>query len=193
MPHDPSMEPRILPLASAAGPDETAARRSSPRGLLEAVVAEQSQARRERGLPPFTVDLDVAEEHFVQADPALIRRVFAALLANAMDASDRDTSVREVPRLREIVVTSVASADAIEIEVADSGPGLPARVKARLFDRQSTTAPDAAGPDLSGAWLAEVRTIVERLGGTLHAADCPDGGAAFTLRLPHRRARRMAA
>jgi signal transduction histidine kinase len=151
-------------------------------------VAEQSQARRDRGLSPFSIELDVAEEHLIHADPAMIRRIFAALLANAMDAADHDTSVREVPRLREIIVTSVAYADAIEIEVADSGPGLPAHAKARLFDPDFTTKPEEFGP-----LLVEARTIVERLGGTLHAADCPDGGTAFTFRMPHRMARRMAA
>jgi signal transduction histidine kinase len=57
----------------------------------------------------------------------------------------------------------------VEIEVADSGPGRPP----------------------SG--LAGRRAAVERLGGTAACTNCPEGGTAVTLRLPHRRSRGMAA
>lgn len=93
-----------------------------------------------------------------------------------------------MPQMREIVVTSIDYPDAIEIEVADSGPGLWGQTQSRLFEPGFTTKPDGAGLSLAAA-----SALVEQLGGTLHAANCPEGGTAFTLRLPQKRASRMAA
>ena len=66
----------------------------------------------------------------------------------------------------------VLLADAIEVEVADSGPVLSVVERAWL-DRQSTRA--------------------ARLGGTLEVRACPEGGTALTLRLPRRLTERRAA
>jgi signal transduction histidine kinase len=71
-----------------------------------------------------------------------------------------------------VVVTSVAGTAGLEIEVADSGPGL------------------AGGPHGS---LTAVRPLAERLGGTLAWRGCPEGGSAVTLHLPRRGHQRQAA
>jgi Ca2+-transporting ATPase len=46
---------------------------------------------------------------------------------------------------------------------------------------------------LPGLALAAVRAAAARIDGTLHAANCPEGGVAITLRLPRRQAQRLAA
>ena len=87
-----------------------------------------------------------------------------------------------------MVITSVEYADAIEIEVADSGTGLSNNTKSRLFEPGFSTKPDG-----TGLALASARVLVEQLGGALDAINCPDGGTAFTLRVPHGKAMRQAA
>jgi sensor histidine kinase regulating citrate/malate metabolism len=88
--------------------------------------------------------------------------------------------------VREVVVTSVGYPDAIEIEVADSGPSA---IAENYFLKP-------AGPlalaDVHGL-ESRVWQLVVQLGGTLTAINCPEGGTAFTLRLPHRLRQRMAA
>jgi hypothetical protein len=79
-----------------------------------------------------------------------------------------------MPVAREVVVTSIEYADAIEIEVADSGPLCP-----------PTTADAIPEP--------AIQRLLDQVGGRLTTAACPEGGRALTLRLPHRRLRRMAA
>ena len=74
-----------------------------------------------------------------------------------------------------------ARADASAISVADNGPGIPAELRARVFEPYFTTKPIGVG---TGVGLAVSLGIVEAHGGTL-TVDCPpDGGAVFTITLP---------
>jgi two-component system, NtrC family, sensor kinase len=66
----------------------------------------------------------------------------------------------------------------VQIEVADSGPGLAGELLGQLFRPFVTRKPDGTG---LGLWIS--RGIVERYGGTLSAANRPQGGAVFTLKL----------
>ena len=176
-------------LGDLVAPDEAAARWISPRGVLESLLAETNHARHDRQLPPANIQLDVPEGHLIHADPTLVRRVFETLLCNALDAADQGGDGRSSSRaLTEVVVTSVAYADFIEIEVADSGAGLSPHARAWLFEPGFTTKPDGAGLGLAAA-----RALVSQLGGTLDVLNCPEGGAAFTLKLPCSQPRRMAA
>jgi hypothetical protein len=70
-----------------------------------------------------------------------------------------------------VVVTTIDTGDALEIEVADS-------------------AADAARQQ---AAVADLRPLVDRAGWGLSLAACPDGGTAVTLRIPRRRGRSLAA
>jgi len=166
----------LVQLGDLVSPGVPAARWVSPRGVLEAVLAKIQGGSSAVPLPLVT--LDVPEGHAVHADPALVRRVLETLLVNAIDAAGVGG---------EVVVTSVEYADAIEIEVADSGPGLTTHARAWLFEPGFTTKTDG-----SGVALAAASSLVDQLGGTIDATDCPDGGSAFTIRLPHGR-RRLAA
>lgn len=73
-----------------------------------------------------------------------------------------------------------AGANTIEIEVSDTGPGLGPELLRELFKPFVTRKKDGTG---LGLWIS--RSIVERYGGELIAADRDDGikGARFTLRL----------
>lgn len=166
----------LVQLGDLVSPDAPTARWVSPRGVLEAVLAKVQHASGGAALP--RISLDVPEGHAIHADPMLVRRVLETLLANAIEAAGGHG---------EVVVTSVEYADAIEIEVADSGPGLTSHARAWVFEPGFTTKADG-----SGVALAAASSLVDQLGGTIDATDCPDGGSAFTIRLPHGR-RRLAA
>jgi signal transduction histidine kinase len=78
------------------------------------------------------------------------------------------------------VALEAAAADgAVELRVADSGPGVPPEVRERIFEPFFTTR--ARG---TGLGLAVARQIVEAHGGRISVGDSPGGGARFTLRLP---------
>ncbi|MER8185071.1 sensor histidine kinase [Kitasatospora sp. NPDC094015] len=72
---------------------------------------------------------------------------------------------------------------ALLIEVADSGPGIPAELRERVFE-EGWTSKDAPAHRPRGLGLALVRRVVERAGGRITVGDGPLGGARFTVRLP---------
>jgi two-component system NtrC family sensor kinase len=115
------------------------------------------------GLPPLLGDADQ------------LQQVMANLLTNARQALEQ----RAVPRC--LRVSARAAGGAIEITIADNGPGIPAEVRGRIFDPFFTTKPVGAG---TGIGLAVSRGIAEAHGGSLHLGEAPEGGACFVLRLP---------
>ncbi|MEK6235382.1 MAG: ATP-binding protein, partial [Planctomycetales bacterium] len=88
----------------------------------------------------------------------------------------------------EIVATSYCGKDWYELEIADSGEGVEGDL------RQQTFAPfySTKGKGL-GLGLTVVAQIAAAHGGEVDVLNCPEGGAAYTLRFPSRAAAAKAA
>lgn len=125
------------------------------------------------------VEIDVPPATLLDADREMIRKAVLNLVLNALDA---------MPHGGELVITSYDGQAAFELEVADSGPGIREEEKARLFEPFFST--KATG---TGLGLAIVLHVAEAHGGSVAAINCPEGGAAFTIRIPNRRAMGAAA
>jgi signal transduction histidine kinase len=69
----------------------------------------------------------------------------------------------------------------LQIDVEDQGPGLPADMGERIFQPFVSTKDSG-----TGLGLAICKRIVEDHGGTIAAANRPEGGAVFTVTLPIR-------
>lgn len=148
------------------------------RDVLESMVDAVLGASPER--PPVDVEIDVPPAVVVSVDAAALGRVLAPLLERAVDAARR--CARPGRRRPEVVVTGVRGTDSLEIEFADSGPGLePAEIATLARGRPRT------GPQGSDARLADVVRRAAALGASVTAVDCPDGGSAVTLLFPRRR------
>jgi len=116
----------------------------------------------------------------VSADSDLIVQVLLGLLANAADV---------VPRGGEVRLGARADGDGlVEIDVADSGPGVPEELRGRIFEPFFTTRDKG-----TGLGLAVARQIVEAHAGRIEVAERPGGGALFRIALPEARAARMEA
>jgi two-component system, sensor histidine kinase FlrB len=118
------------------------------------------------------VSIDVSASLTVEADRDMLRRAVLNLALNALDA---------MPDGGELVITAVSGRYGIELEVADTGPGLSEEVSRRAFEPFFTT--KSTG---TGLGLAIVYRVLEVHGGKVEAANCPEGGAAFTICLPYR-------
>jgi two-component system, NtrC family, sensor histidine kinase HydH len=134
---------------------------ASPAALLREAAAEVGSTR-------VHLDLDGAPATW-PLDPGHLRQVLINLLRNALQAGP--TGAVEAR-----VATSPAG---LVITVRDRGPGIPAAEQERVFEPFHTTRVQG-----TGLGLAVARRIVTLHGGTITAADHPDGGALFTITIP---------
>ncbi|CAN5900781.1 hypothetical protein BH23PLA1_BH23PLA1_03730 [soil metagenome] len=107
-----------------------------------------------------------------------VTQVLFNLLLNAIDATDKGGHIR---------ISAQRVGSAVELEVADDGPGISPEGQARLFQPYYTT--KAVG---TGLGLFVSRQIVEELSGTLTYQTIPGEGSTFTIRLPLTEPRRAA-
>jgi signal transduction histidine kinase len=148
--------------------DRDPQRRSFPlRPLIDEVVTSLAPQLAAQAIRT-TVDIPAGES--VSADREMIRRAVLNLILNALDA---------MPKGGAIAVRSVRHAQCVELQVADTGPGLSEEALGRAFEPYYTTKP--AG---TGLGLAIVYRIAEVHGGSVLAANGPERGARFTLTLP---------
>jgi two-component system sensor histidine kinase HydH len=108
----------------------------------------------------------------VQVDGDLVCQVLVGLLSNAAQAT---------PPGGEVTVRTGTVGDAVELSVADDGPGIAPELRERIFEPFFTTRPEG-----TGLGLAVARQIVEAHGGRISAGAAPSGGACFTVHLPTR-------
>ena len=123
--------------------------------------------------------IDIPAAQTITGDRELLRRAVRNLLLNAIDA---------MPRGGSLTATSAIGPNAVELEIADTGPTLSDEERQQAFELNPTAQRQGTG------WgLAVVRRIAELHGGSVAAANCPEGGAAFTLRIPRPAAMEAAA
>jgi signal transduction histidine kinase len=135
-------------------------------------LAPQLEAQR------IDLDLDVPPNTLLTADREMFRRAILNLVLNAIDA---------MPDGGSLIITSYEAASGFELEVADSGPGLSDEAKRKAFEPFFTTKQNG-----TGLGLAVVYHVAEAHGGTVTAMNCPEGGAAFTIKFPRRSMRAAA-
>jgi two-component system phosphate regulon sensor histidine kinase PhoR len=145
------------------------------RALVHAVVADLTPGVEDRHQ---TVRVSVeAGAETLRGDPAKLHDALRNLVGNA---------ITYAPEHTEIEVTAAPDATAVEIRVADRGPGIPDDDLARVFERfYRVDKSRARDPGGTGLGLAIVKHLVEMHGGTVRAENRPEGGACFTLTLPH--------
>ena len=135
---------------------------------VDAVAAQAALATDPRVQLTVPDDLPLA-----MADPGLLERVVANLLANARRAS---------PPGGTVTIRGDATDAAIRLAVVDHGPGLPVAAREAAF-APFQRLDDHTGGGL-GLGLAIARGFTEAQGGTLVPSDTPGGGLTMTITLP---------
>jgi nitrogen fixation/metabolism regulation signal transduction histidine kinase len=107
----------------------------------------------------------------VALDRALMRRVVANLVQNAVDAAR--------PQRARVHLEVSRDAERAVLAVEDEGPGIGPDLRERIFDPYFTTKSDG-----TGLGLAIVKKIVLQHGGEIAAGERAGGGARFEVRLP---------
>jgi two-component system sensor histidine kinase KdpD len=125
---------------------------------------------------PFETDIPKDLPLF-RADAALMEQVIANLLLNSALHTAPDTPI--------FLAAGVDNAKSrIFFTVADRGPGLPAAMRERLF--QKFQRGDAAKAGGLGLGLSIIRGFVAAQGGDVVAGENPGGGAVLTVYLPYK-------
>ena len=104
----------------------------------------------------------------------LLKQVLFNLAKNAVEAMHAGGHLKFTTRL-----AMVDGQREVEIEVADTGPGLPAAIASHLFEPVISE----KGGDHAGLGLTISRSLVERLNGHLSCTSTPQG-TQFLIRLP---------
>jgi len=153
---EPAPEIRIVPLAPAIEAAAEEARLSEQGVRLVRLVQEGEQ---------------------VSADPDQLHRILVNLLRNAREAIEHHQGRTGQGEIR---VSLMTEDGASLIQVADNGPGVPERVRERLFQPFA----GSGRPEGAGLGLAIARELAQAHGGDLMLAESGPEGSVFTLRLP---------
>ena len=116
---------------------------------------------------------DFAELPAIQADPNKLKQVFINLLMNASQAMPEGGTLS--------VRTTLVAGEEIEAAVTDTGPGIPADVRERIFEPFFSTKREGEG---TGLGLYICRNIVAEHEGRLLLESVPGQGATFRVVLP---------
>ena len=109
----------------------------------------------------------------IAADPVELQQVFVNLVNNAIDA------MRGQPGVRLITIEFVRKESAVQVRVADTGPGIAEEYIEKLFEPFFTTKSTGIGMGLQIC-----RSAVEAMGGELTVTNREEGGACFAFDLP---------
>jgi two-component system sensor histidine kinase KdpD len=143
--------------------------------VLEEIVGSALHRTR-RELEEHLVDVRLATDlPLISVDGLLLEQVLVNLLDNA---------ARYTPPHTTIIVAASVDSKWLRLSVSDNGPGLPPGSEQRIFEKFYRASPVADRSRGSGLGLAICRAIAQVHGGTITAANRPDGGAEFVLRLP---------
>lgn len=139
-------------------------------GILDTLLILQSRLRNHQ------VEVRLEETPPVRCHPGSINQVWTNLIVNAADAMTQPGILtiqsRYNPEAREVCV-----------DVTDTGPGIPASDRARIFDMNFTTKANTSGFGL-GLGLVISREIIQKYGGRIEVEDNAPRGARFRVILP---------
>ncbi|MBB5959659.1 signal transduction histidine kinase [Saccharothrix tamanrassetensis] len=158
--------------------------------LLE--ISRTDQRADDTTLEP--IDLAVLVENVIAARPGRAvaveadapapqvlgdRRRLDRVVANLLDNADRHAGGA-------VRVAVLSRRGMARLEVDDGGPGVPAALRDRIFDRfdRGARAGSRGGDTGSGLGLALVAQHVQRHGGTARVEQRPGGGARFIVEIP---------
>ncbi|HUT32164.1 MAG TPA: ATP-binding protein [Planctomycetota bacterium] len=106
----------------------------------------------------------------IQADPKLLKQALLNLLINAEEA---------VPKGGELILQTSSDGAGVQLDVTDTGIGIPDHQIAKIFDLYFTTKESG-----SGLGLCTTRRIIELHGGSIAVETEAGKGTHFTVRLP---------
>lgn len=139
--------------------------------LMDTLITEFGVMARERGLLLESVSSSL----WMTSDPQLLRRVLQNFVANAL----------RYTRSGSVLIGIRRRANAVEIQVGDSGPGIAEADRSRIFEEfQRLPAARAAAPEGLGLGLAIAARISKLLGHSITLRSIPGRGTLMGVIVP---------
>jgi signal transduction histidine kinase len=140
-------------------------------------LGEIAEAYRDRAeASRVLLEVDIGTTGVIVTDPDRIAQIAANLTENAL---------RYTPEAGRVTFTVEARDGAIQLSVADTGPGIDEGDLPRVFDRFYVARKyRRIRPEGSGLGLAIVKQLVDALGGTVSAHSVPGNGTRFSVSIP---------
>ncbi len=157
----------VTDMDDTAGPVDLAAVVQDALALTRALWKDEAEARG----TPIEVVTDLDRVPPLDGQAAALREAVMNLILNALDA---------MPRGGRVKLTTRRVDDGAELEVSDSGEGMPEDVRRRIFDPFFTT----RAPHRTGLGLSVVHGVVNRHHGSVRVRSEHGGGTTVTLWFP---------
>jgi signal transduction histidine kinase len=176
-----AVEDALMVARTEAGAQPVRRHKEDVRVLLLESAADHVAAAERAGL---TLLVEFAEDlPPVDTDPSLVSKIIGNLLSNAIKYTPAGGRIwlsascrpgRERPE----------TGSSVAIEVRDTGPGIPAALRERVFDEFFRAPAAATTAHGDGIGLAMSRRVARLLGGEITLESEEGRGATFTLWLP---------
>ena len=143
---------------------------------VEAAVATAAMQARLKGLS-LVCHIEPQLAAWRRGDPTRLRQVLLNLFGNAIKFTPRG----EV----QLRVAEAGQADAVVMQVVDTGPGIDPALLPQLFEAfRQAPAVGARRSDGAGLGLTITRQLVHAMGGQVQARSTPGQGSTFSVNLP---------
>jgi two-component system, OmpR family, sensor kinase len=150
--------------------------REAPRVPVDLAAVAREAAGEARALSEeHPLALDLREPVVVNGAADDLHRLAGNLVENALLHTPAGTPV---------TVSVRREGGSAVLEVADRGPGVPAELRGRIFERFSRGRGDRAPSGGSGLGLAIVKAVADAHGGRVQLHEADGGGARFVVWLP---------
>jgi signal transduction histidine kinase/ActR/RegA family two-component response regulator len=167
----------LLDLSQTASPRvDVKKTRCAATEILMSVACERRKLAMAKGLQ-LNVAFDSPIPETILTDPTRLRQLLSNLVGNAVKLTDSG-SVQIVGRC----VDEAGGKSILEVDIIDTGPGMPPEQIAHLFPPRGYEAQSKFRG--AGLELAVSRRLLELLYGTITVRSAPGRGTAFTVRIP---------
>ena len=153
--------------------EDVAASLVDVRQVLDSSVRMAAVQIRQRANVVRIFDEDLPK---VLANESRLGQLFLNLIVNAAQAMPEGA-----PDANRIEMVAKTDGGFVQVEIADTGSGIPADVLPRIFEPFFTTKPTGQG---TGLGLSICRRILQDLGGDISVTTAPGKGSRFVVRLP---------
>ncbi|MDX6769879.1 MAG: HAMP domain-containing sensor histidine kinase [Elusimicrobiota bacterium] len=149
---------------------------SAPFSVEDALDKTLALLEAQARLQGVAVERDWSARATVVGEKSRLQQAFINLASNALDAMPSGGRLTLRTRRGE-----AGGRPVVVVEVADTGPGIPAAARERVFEPFFTTKEAGRG---TGLGLAIVQEVVHAHDGAVEVRDAPGGGTVFAVTLP---------